>query len=53
MHTSFLKDIPEYREEFEKMLDGNCKYELESLYCFGMQFVEDYLMAAIVVGDFI
>jgi hypothetical protein len=35
------------------MLENNRKYELEALYCFGMEFVEDYLMAAIVVGDFI
>jgi hypothetical protein len=33
-------------------LDGK-KYELESLYCFGLQFVEEFLLAAIIANDFL
>jgi hypothetical protein len=32
---------------------GGQKFELEALYCYGMQFLEDYLLAAIVARDFI
>jgi meiotic recombination protein SPO11 len=48
-----LTELPEYQAEIEAMLDGDVKCELESLYSLGINYLQDFLAAALERGDMI
>ena len=48
-----IAELPEYQAEIEAMLDGDVKCELESLYSLGINYLQDFLAAALEQEDMI